>query len=225
MGPKQMSPVCLPSRLRPLATILQLPWSLTCSPPQLLLAPPLGVRRLGFPPPLIPRLLGAMPLQRLMGLPRPVLLGPLAPHRLLAPHLHLHLLARTLARHRSLAQYMGLSPSTMSLTRLQLALPSLSCLPAPCLLPLPHHLVLCPPHTTLPCSSSIVVNRHPMVTPLKDGVSKPRVLMNLNTQIVESEPTNFKQASKDSRYRQAMLDEYKALINNDTWELVPRSYI
>ena len=55
-----------------------------------------------------------------------------------------------------------------------------------------------------------------MVTRLKDGVSKPRVLMNLNTKILESEPTNFKQASKDSRWCQATLDEYKALINNDT---------
>ncbi|KMT09304.1 hypothetical protein BVRB_6g134020 isoform B [Beta vulgaris subsp. vulgaris] len=88
--------------------------------------------------------------------------------------------------------------------------------------PSPSHL-----HESSPTSSpdlSLVSNRHPMVTRLKDGVSKPRVLMNLNTEIVEYEPTNFKQASKDSRWRQAMLEEYNALIKNDTWELVPRNY-
>ena len=34
----------------------------------------------------------------------------------------------------------------------------------------------------------------------------------------------FKQATKDSRWRQAMLDEYMASIKNDTRELVPHNY-
>ena len=48
--------------------------------------------------------------------------------------------------------------------------------------------------------------------------------MNLKTDVVKSEPTIFKQASKENRWRQAMLDEYHILINNNTWELVPRNY-
>ena len=67
---------------------------------------------------------------------------------------------------------------------------------------------------------SVVVNHHPMVTRLKYGVFKTKRIMNLKTDVVEFEPTNFEQASKDSCWRQAMLDEYKALINNDTWELL-----
>ena len=73
-------------------------------------------------------------------------------------------------------------------------------------------------------SPDVALNHHPMVTRLKDGVSRPKVIMDSKTNIIESEPTNLKQASKDSRWRQAMFDEYKALINSDTWELVPRNY-
>ncbi|KAD3337848.1 hypothetical protein E3N88_33369 [Mikania micrantha] len=35
------------------------------------------------------------------------------------------------------------------------------------------------------------------------------------------EPTNFTNANKDPHWRQAMLDEYSALIRNGTWSLVP----
>ena len=41
-------------------------------------------------------------------------------------------------------------------------------------------------------SPPVVLNHHPMVTRLKNGVSKPRFSMNLKIEIVESEPTNFK---------------------------------
>ena len=63
-----------------------------------------------------------------------------------------------------------------------------------------------------------------MVTRLKDGVSKPRILMNLKTSVIEFELTNFKQTPKDSRWHEAMFDEYMALIKNEKWELVPRDY-
>jgi histone deacetylase 1/2 len=63
-----------------------------------------------------------------------------------------------------------------------------------------------------------------MVTRLKAGISKPRRLLNLKTDVRELEPTNFKQASKDSHWRRAMLDEYTTLIDNNTWELVPRDF-
>lgn len=73
----------------------------------------------------------------------------------------------------------------------------------------------------MPCSNPAVSYYHPMVTQIKGGVSKPKILMNLKTNAIEPETTNFKQASKDSHWHQVMLDEYTALINNNTWELVP----
>ncbi|KAK1697002.1 hypothetical protein QYE76_013699 [Lolium multiflorum] len=35
-------------------------------------------------------------------------------------------------------------------------------------------------------------------------------------------PTTFRQAMQDPQWRAAMSDEYQALVNNDTWSLVPR---
>lgn len=61
-----------------------------------------------------------------------------------------------------------------------------------------------------------------MTTRLKDGIVQLKTLMNLKTDVVNLESSNYKQASKDSRWQQAMRDEYTTLIKNDTWELVPR---
>lgn len=60
-----------------------------------------------------------------------------------------------------------------------------------------------------------------MTTRLKDGIVQLKTLMNLKTDVVNLESSNYKQASKDSRWQQAMCDEYTTL-KNDTWELVPR---
>ncbi|XP_038893439.1 uncharacterized protein LOC120082235 [Benincasa hispida] len=41
---------------------------------------------------------------------------------------------------------------------------------------------------------------------------------------IPSEPTNFKTAVKSVAWRDAMEKEYKALVNNHTWTLVPSSH-
>ena len=45
--------------------------------------------------------------------------------------------------------------------------------------------------------------------------------MSLDTSIVGLEPTSFKQAFKDPKWKEAMAEEYNALITNETRELVP----
>ncbi|KAH9723253.1 retrovirus-related pol polyprotein from transposon RE2 [Citrus sinensis] len=49
--------------------------------------------------------------------------------------------------------------------------------------------------------------------------------MNLHTQLTKGddhEPTTLTQALKDHKWRQAMSEEYDALVRNDTWALVPQ---
>ncbi|WJX96151.1 hypothetical protein P8452_77393 [Trifolium repens] len=58
-------------------------------------------------------------------------------------------------------------------------------------------------------------NNHPMVTRGKTGNLKPKAFL------ANLEPTSIKTALADSKWSQAMKDEYQALINNKTWTLVP----
>ncbi|XP_071727936.1 uncharacterized mitochondrial protein AtMg00820-like [Rutidosis leptorrhynchoides] len=56
-----------------------------------------------------------------------------------------------------------------------------------------------------------------------DGIFKPRVPFNLSVSTTISPiPTNPKQALTDPNCHCAMTDEYKALVDNNTWILVPR---
>jgi hypothetical protein len=43
-----------------------------------------------------------------------------------------------------------------------------------------------------------------------------------HTILYEKEPTSFTKAATDSRWREAMLQEFQALVSNDTWTLCPR---
>ena len=97
----------------------------------------------------------------------------------------------------------------------QPALPSTACVPTP------------PP-------AAIISNNHPMITRAKDGIRKPRALCVSNYPLpnkyiallatsISREPASFKAASLDSNWIAAMKDEYRALIDNQTWSLVPRS--
>jgi histone deacetylase 1/2 len=54
-----------------------------------------------------------------------------------------------------------------------------------------------------------------MVTRGKTGNLKPKVFL------ANLEPTSVKTALADSKWSQAMKDEYQALINNNTWTLIP----
>ena len=56
-------------------------------------------------------------------------------------------------------------------------------------------------------------------------IPKPGIIKILNltiqlTDVTDLEPTSMTQASKDPRWRQAISDEYDALVQNKTWELV-----
>jgi hypothetical protein len=74
-------------------------------------------------------------------------------------------------------------------------------------------------------------SKHHMITRFRDGTLRPKALLSTRypvplalvskLQSVPAEPTSFTQASKDSRWRAAMLDEFNALLKNRTWSLVP----
>ncbi|KAL5548077.1 hypothetical protein UlMin_003308 [Ulmus minor] len=63
-----------------------------------------------------------------------------------------------------------------------------------------------------------------MTTRAKNNITKPLQKLNLHTQKTISQPTaptSVSQALKDPNWRQAMSDEYNALVRNGTCELVP----
>lgn len=85
--------------------------------------------------------------------------------------------------------------------------------------PLPPAPVL-PPHPPAPATTS----RHPMQTRLKTGSTTPKTYYNLTTTTssISPIPKSHNQALSDPNWTCAMTDEYKALMDNNTWELVPR---
>ncbi|RVX00228.1 Retrovirus-related Pol polyprotein from transposon RE2 [Vitis vinifera] len=63
-----------------------------------------------------------------------------------------------------------------------------------------------------------------MTTRAKNNIHKPLTKMNLTTvlsQPSDIEPHTINQALIDPKWRQAMNDEFDALVHNRTWELVP----
>jgi histone deacetylase 1/2 len=58
-------------------------------------------------------------------------------------------------------------------------------------------------------------NNHSMITRGKTGNLKPKAFL------TEMEPQSVKTAMADSRWLQAMKEEYTALMKNNTWSLVP----
>nr|GEX75093.1 ribonuclease H-like domain-containing protein [Tanacetum cinerariifolium] len=67
-----------------------------------------------------------------------------------------------------------------------------------------------PPHT------------HPMITRLQSGIVKPIDRLSLNTFLISPILKNPSDALKDPQWRNAMYDEYNALVKNGTWLLIPR---
>nr|GEV30722.1 ribonuclease H-like domain-containing protein [Tanacetum cinerariifolium] len=63
---------------------------------------------------------------------------------------------------------------------------------------------------------------HPMITQSQSGIVIPIDRLSLNTFLITPIPKNPSDALKDSKCRNAMYDEYNALVKNDTWLLVPR---
>ena len=57
-----------------------------------------------------------------------------------------------------------------------------------------------------------------MVTRSKNGIRKPKVLL---IEYIEKESSTAKEALKSPHWLEAMKDEYRALIKNETWDPVP----
>lgn len=76
-------------------------------------------------------------------------------------------------------------------------------------------------HASEPVSTIIA----PMVTRLQIGKLKPKKIFDLVAilNIVDSVPSCFSKANRIQEWRTTMAEEYNALVNNGTWELVPRT--
>ncbi|KAH9680669.1 retrovirus-related pol polyprotein from transposon RE1 [Citrus sinensis] len=61
---------------------------------------------------------------------------------------------------------------------------------------------------------------HPMITRSKSGIFKPKVY---TVTLANKEPSTVQEALSSQNWHQAMVDEYEALIKNETWSLVPFS--
>ncbi|KAL9253849.1 Retrovirus-related Pol polyprotein from transposon RE1-like protein [Drosera capensis] len=59
-----------------------------------------------------------------------------------------------------------------------------------------------------------------MQTRLESGISKPRTILSLNTTSPVLEPSSYSKASKVPPWRQAMIAEFNAVMDNHTWTLV-----
>jgi len=77
--------------------------------------------------------------------------------------------------------------------------------------------------STIPNSSSAPQNFHPMQTRSKLGISKPKTNLSLSVEHEDGDPTSFSKAVRHSTWRQAMTEEFNAFLENNTWELVPRT--
>ncbi|GKB15015.1 ribonuclease H-like domain-containing protein, partial [Tanacetum coccineum] len=75
-----------------------------------------------------------------------------------------------------------------------------------------------PPPPPLPPSTS----QHPVVTRSKVGIMKANPKYNFHVTTSSPIPKSSFHALRDRNWKQAMCDEYKALIDNETWVLVPR---
>ncbi|KAH9666782.1 protein FAR1-RELATED SEQUENCE 6 [Citrus sinensis] len=76
----------------------------------------------------------------------------------------------------------------------------------------------------LPTYFYLHTNHHDMTTGAKYKIHKPLQKLNLRAHFSLSsdcEPTIVTQVIKNPHYRQAMLEEYDALVRNGTWKLVP----
>nr|GEY85257.1 hypothetical protein [Tanacetum cinerariifolium] len=78
-------------------------------------------------------------------------------------------------------------------------------------------------HTSIPINNSLqTMPTHPMVTRAKAGIFKLLELMNCHVTTTSPLPRSHVHALRDPNWKEAMLDEYNALITNGTWVLVPR---
>ncbi|GJV62300.1 ribonuclease H-like domain-containing protein [Tanacetum coccineum] len=65
------------------------------------------------------------------------------------------------------------------------------------------------------------MSTHPMVTRAKAGIFKPLERINCHVTTTSLLPRSHVHALRDPNWKEAMLDEYNALITNGVWVLVP----
>ncbi|GJX11376.1 ribonuclease H-like domain-containing protein [Tanacetum coccineum] len=70
--------------------------------------------------------------------------------------------------------------------------------------------------------NALPTNTHHMVTRAKASISKPLACMNCHVTTTSPIPRSHLHALCDPNWHKAMVDEYTALISNETWVLVPR---
>nr|GEV54015.1 ribonuclease H-like domain-containing protein [Tanacetum cinerariifolium] len=101
--------------------------------------------------------------------------------------------------------------------------PSHRLTPIPTLTQTQSHAQTVASHTLIPKNnSSQTVSTHPMVTRAKAGIFKPLERMNCHVTTTSPLLRSHVHALRDPNWKEAMLDEYNALITNGTWVLVPR---
>lgn len=66
------------------------------------------------------------------------------------------------------------------------------------------------------------VQRHPMSTRSKHGISKPKHILSLHTQAISPLPKSYLQALEDPNWNPSMTLEYDAIVKSETFDLVPR---
>ncbi|GJX55740.1 ribonuclease H-like domain-containing protein [Tanacetum coccineum] len=79
-----------------------------------------------------------------------------------------------------------------------------------------------PPNNSPPPPPPPSTSQHPMVTRSKVGIVKSNPKYNFHVTTSSPIPKSPFDALRDPNWKQAMCDEYKALIDNKTWVLVPR---
>nr|GEW26650.1 hypothetical protein [Tanacetum cinerariifolium] len=101
--------------------------------------------------------------------------------------------------------------------------PSHSSIPIPTLAQTQSHAQTVDRHTPILINnSSQTMSTHLMVTRAKAGIFKPLECMNYHVTTTSPLPRSHVHALCDPHWKDAMLDEYNALISNGTWVLVPR---
>jgi hypothetical protein len=77
----------------------------------------------------------------------------------------------------------------------------------------------------LDVSDNLPKSSHSMVTRVKSrlSISSPTILLTSSIDGYDKDPTTFHQASKELHWRQIMTIELDALVQNNTWSLVPSS--
>jgi hypothetical protein len=79
-------------------------------------------------------------------------------------------------------------------------------------------------HPTDPNTCTNPTSTHPMVTRFQVGTNKKNPRYNCHVSTISPIPKSHVFAIKNPNWQRAMLDEYNALIKNNTWVLVPRPF-